>query len=112
MKLDNTKLDPTGSYTTETAQYIMEACGILPYWVASWPQLGTLLEHLNQQYGFGIYEMTGGTLSDDGIYQYPEDPPLAPLISIQTMNGVFYQYLYGIVAIPMEDGAHFVTRMD
>ena len=86
------------------------ACGLIPYWVAEYTGEDTLKEHLDNCYQFGLYEM-GGTVTEDGTYQYPEDPDMPWLAKMSTKEGTLYQYLYGIVAIPTEDG-YFVTRMD
>jgi len=87
-----------------------EACGLIPYWVAEYAGENTLKEHLAKCYQFGLYEM-GGVVTEDGTYQYPEDEDLPWIAKMETKDGMLYQYLYGIVAIPTKDG-HFVTRMD
>lgn len=118
----NIKIDPTGKITEDAPkgqlkEHILDACGLIPHWVVSWnkePEAGpkALFDFLDITYGFGMHKM-GGTLDADGTYRYPQDPPLYPLISMETRDGTLYQYDYGIVAIPMGDqGGHFITRMD
>jgi len=110
-------IDPTGNYRLfgNTEHELMEACGLIPMWVREWsasPTQRTLKEYLSDAYGFGLYEMTGGQIDPEtGIYSYPEDPELKPLMSIDTDEGVLYIYEYAIVAIPTVHG-YFITRMD
>ena len=89
----------------------LEACGLIPHWVKGhvWTDIN-LKEHLSKCYQFGLYEM-GGEVAEDGTYQYPGDDDLPWIVKMHTPDGILYQYLYGIVAIPTEDG-YFVTRMD
>ena len=92
----------------------LEACGLIPHWVADYT-LGNntetdLKEHLAKCYTFGLYEM-GGEVAEDGTFQYPGDDDLPWIVKMDTPDGILYQYLYGIVAIPTKDG-YFVTRMD
>jgi hypothetical protein len=108
------KIDPLKDFGSAPREHVIEACGVLPNWVAEWyvmrataQRIGedfdvTLKDHLDQRYGFGLYEFTGST----------EDPPLKPLITIDMDDlGKFHQYQYAICAIPV-DGGYFVTRMD
>jgi len=89
----------------------LEACGYIPYWVDDYNNTETgLKEHLANCYQFGLYEM-GGEVLEDGTYRYPGDDDLPWIVKMTTPDGILYQYLYGIVAIPTEEG-HFVTRMD
>ena len=97
----------------------LEAAGLIPHWVADYvideettsyaPSIG-LKKHLADCYQFGLYEM-GGEVAEDGTYQYPGDDDLPWIVKMNTPDGTLYQYLYGIVAIPTEEG-YFVTRMD
>lgn len=93
----------------------MDTLGLIPFWVFEWNNVDdadmTLKDYLDKRYGYGLYEMDKSTISSKGVYSYPDDPDLYPIAKMDTRAGVFYQYDYGIVAIPTEDG-HFVTRMD
>jgi hypothetical protein len=120
------KIDPLKDFGSAPREHVIEACGVLPNWVAEWyvmrataQRIGedfdvTLKDHLDQRYGFGLYEFTGSTVDEDGTYHADndEDPPLKPLITIDMDDlGKFHQYQYAICAIPV-DGGYFVTRMD
>ena len=111
------ELDPNNHYKEQTGDYLLESCGFIPYWVNNWFQLALpydLKEFLTKSYGFGnLSELKGGKITKKGNYKYPEDPLLYPLLKVSTPEGYFYQYPYGIVAIPLGyKKGHFVTRMD
>lgn len=110
----NITIDPHDKFNGAPESRILEACGLIPMWVADWirsPTQKTLKEYLDDVYGFGLYEMTGGRIDDNGAYHYPDDPTLYPLIQIETDEGTFFMYEYSIVAIPTVNG-YFITRMD
>jgi hypothetical protein len=75
----------------------------------------TLQEHMAECYRFGLHPMTGGTVGEDLIYQYPEDPPLYPILQwVDTRTGaefVFYQHAICAMRQAPED-EWFITRMD
>ena len=111
-------------YFTEykmTHEQIMEALGLLPIWVRDWIVLDdakelegeTLKNYMGDQYGFGMYRF-GGYITDDGkhVTEFEDDDDLDWIAQMKTPMGNVYFYPYGIVAIPIEDGEHFITRMD
>jgi len=118
-------LDPTKSFKAAEPRHLCEALGVLPYWVNDWISASSeaadggssydqdLKAFMEQAYGFPLVEIEGGTVAEDGVYQskYEDDSPMPPIALIQTPAGKYFQYDYGIVAIPTSDG-HFVTRMD
>ena len=92
----------------------MDVLGLPPHWALN-PFFFhmPLKEALEIQYGFGsLIEMNGGTVTDEGTYLYPDDPPLEPLIKIERGDETYYQYDYAIIAIVQKSGETFVTRMD
>jgi hypothetical protein len=108
-------LDPCAEFTTTSDNDIAETCGILPYWIINETnEKLTMLEIFNEQYSFGVHEMTGGTINTEtGVYSYPEDPDLIPLIKLEKQGETMYQYHYGIVAIVNDTTDEtFVTRLD
>lgn len=105
-------IDPLDKYNAPDEQ-LLEACGLLPYWVVDDRYMDLpLKEALDKQYQFGLYEITGGKVDSLGIYKYPEDPELYPILVIVRKDETFFQYPYGMVAIVQEDGSSFVCRMD
>ena len=93
----------------------IEAGGFIPIWVQQYEEVYDIIEmslkeYLDKTYQFGLHEM-GGEVLEDGTYRYPGDDDLPWILRMDTPDGTMYQYMYGIVAIPTEDG-YFVTRMD
>lgn len=109
--------DPTSNYEAPT-EAIIEACGFVLGWVvAHEPTVSnmTLKEHLEACYGFGeLHEMKGGEVTESGIYKYPEDPDMHPLVFITLEGGAeFLMWRHAICA--MRDNQKqdwYVTRMD
>lgn len=107
------KYDPLNKFSEHSEYEIHNSLGFIPGWALNEEYLfKPLKEALDDQYGFGLFEMKGGEITKDGIYKYPRDPELYPLIKIIRHDEILYQYLYGIVAIVQKDGSSFVTRMD
>lgn len=105
-------LDPLGHYKHVDIGTLTDSLGMLPGWVMNPDYDGIpLRQALDEQYGFGLHEMIGGEVDASGIYRYPEDPDLYPLLEIKRGEETFYQYPYAIVAIRGPEGV-FVTRMD
>ena len=106
------EIDPYQKFTNVDEDTILNALGFIPSWAAN-PEFinQPLKEALDTQYGFGLYEITGGTI-EDGIFKYPGDPDLYPLFKLYRGNEILYQYEHAIVAIIQEDSSAFVTRMD
>ena len=92
---------------------VIQACGLILPWVRNALLDKPLQPQLEEQYGFPVIEMTGGTIHENGLYSYPEDPDLKPLVQvIRPKTGeTFWQYDYGIIAIRSPAG-DYVTRMD
>ena len=115
--LGKAAIDPHDMWPS-SPEDVFSWCGFLPNWVTEYGQANhltmTLKQHLDNCYGFGLYEMKGGKVEDDGSYTYPDDPTLHPLIQIELEGGAeFLQWEHGICAMRQsatEDW--FVTRMD
>jgi hypothetical protein len=107
-------LDPLDQYKDYTVPQMAEWLGFLPGWVINPAhQAEPLAEALKNQYGFGpLTEMKGGYVDEAGVYHYPDDEDLYPLVAIERGWEMFYQYPYAIVAIRAGTGETFVTRMD
>lgn len=96
-------------------EHLVESLGVLPYWVteAVLFQEDNIEEYLERRYGYPLHKFNG-TVADDGTYssEYEEDPDMPYVGKMQTHKGTVYFYPYAMVAIPANDGTHFVTRMD
>ena len=106
----NIIIDPLKKFNVPP-ETIIEACGIIPNWVfnKSLMHIDTL-EALKTQYQFPTYPM-GGEIDKEGIYHYPEDPDLYPLVKMVRGEDIIYQYDYGIVAVITPDKVTII-RMD
>ena len=106
-------IDPTEHYENVPPERLIEAIGILPHWVDN-NDPRSAKEQFQQKYQFGCCEMPGGTVDENGVYNYPEDPPLYPFYSLERDNEMIYFYNYAMVAVVLKDEARttYVTRMD
>tara|TARA_R110000787_G_scaffold196103_1_gene307368 strand:+ start:118 stop:462 length:345 start_codon:yes stop_codon:yes gene_type:complete len=104
-------------YKDTPDRHLIEALGILPIWVKEWAtgwnHYGNdLLRYMSDVYGFGTLYKFGGEVLDDGTYRSQDDPDMPWMGKMDTPNGTAYFYEYSILALPMVDGSHYVTRMD
>ena len=117
VEMTNT-FDPLKKYK---GQPLREAMGLIPYFIIEAATRGPtgareVLDYMNEAYGFGGPEMTGGTIEEDGTYTYPEDPDLYPYAKFNlsgpegSIADVFV-YPYAIVAV-RDDKETLLTRMD
>ena len=116
------QLDPNDKFlpTGVRKQSLIDACGVLPMFFHKCEQQGAetqeeILECIKAQYGFPVVPMEGGEVGADGVYRFPEDPPLHPIMSCTYADWdshvQFLVYQHAIVAIRTE-GATLVTRLD
>jgi len=107
------EIDPLNYYGLVPAIRLVDACGLIPGWVGneafSDQDMKTALD---KQYGYGLHEMTGSTITEEGVHSYPEDPDMYPLIKMERKDETLFMYESAIVAIRQADGTMFVTRMD
>ena len=97
--------------------HLIEALGILPMWVKEWARFGKgidIIKYMTDAYGFGSLYKFGGEVLYDGSYRssYDEDPDMPYVGKMDTPNGTAYFYEAAILALPMPDGKHYITRMD
>ena len=111
-------LDPMGKYSSKPNYEIMGECGLLPLFftravmIQEEPTLDRVWELVDDQYGFGLDRMTGSTVTEDGVWQYPEDPDLYPLMKLQEGDVEMLVYPYALVAMRDTSGRTLCTRMD
>lgn len=101
----------------QTRKHLIETLGILPIWVKEWIILGSdtdIVKYMTDAYGFGSLYKFKGEVLEDGSYRssYDEDPDMPWVGKMDTPNGTAYFYDYAILALPMPDGSHYITRMD
>ena len=104
----------TENHPTATPFELQELCGALLPWVYDAEEEVDLIEVLSNSYGFGrLMELRGGELSETGAYNFPGDPELLPICSIDRKHEMVYIYHYGIVGIMYKDDRKpFITRLD
>jgi len=112
------KVDPTGQYKNVARHRLVDALGIVPSFVsyaaveATEPTARAVLDAMAEAYGFYMGDMEGGTVDAEGVYQYPDDPPLYPLVRWKLDDDVtVYMYQFAIVAVQDKDTT-IITRMD
>jgi hypothetical protein len=111
-------IDPNKQFTRASSDRIMEACGIIPgfAWEAEeHAEAGRDAVHqaMEKCYGFPAPPSnTGASIDENGVYTYPDDPPLHPLMEIGLGHGVTVRiYQHAFVAIS-DAGGTIITRMD
>ena len=101
----------------QTSKHLSNTLGILPIWVKEWIIFGSdtdIIKYMTDAYGFGSLYKFGGEVLDDGSYRssYEEDADMTWVGKMDTPNGTAYFYEAAILALPMPDGKHYITRMD
>ena len=98
-----------------TASNVEDMLGVLPYWVGEYILYGRdmdIVGFMTERYGFGeLYKFKGEVLPN-GTYKSEDDPDLPYVARMNTPSGNVYFYQYAMLALPLPDGSHFVTRMD
>ena len=102
----------------ECLEHAIEWCGLIPEFIQAAVYAETLgaeqfMDKMCEEYGFGRHEM-GGELSDSGgIYRYPDDPDMYPIVMfmIPDCKVDVYVYNYGIVAVEDMENT-IIVRMD
>jgi hypothetical protein len=114
-------MDPLSQYQKETDYHLMAAMGLLPYFVAEVsngsPSGGAeALEAMSGCYGLPVNNMLEsglGSVSEVGVYSYPEDPDMYPYAEFGVGTEIqIFVYPYGMVYIRDEDGFEAMVRMD
>ena len=104
--------DPLNKHNYYTDDQIQELCGLLSFWLISGQQL-SLKSRLIDNYAFYSGPMKGGTLTEEGVYSYPQDSDLYPLARFESEGEICFIFEYGIVGVyTKSDGETWVTRMD
>ena len=99
-----------------TASNVEDMLGVLPDWVGEFILYGwkkmDIVGFMTERYGFGeLYKFKGEVLPN-GTYKSEDDPDLPYVARMNTPSGNVYFYQYAMLALPLPDGSHFVTRMD
>ena len=90
-----------------------EHVGMIPYWLSeddidpAWRQLDKHYQH-----GGGWRPFKGHTMNEDKSLEYPGDPALHPIASMELRDELILMYEYSWVAVVQKDGSFEVCRMD
>ena len=106
--------DPLNEYGDQKIADLVNACGYLPGWAIEKEPDESMAEALERRYVFYAGQMTGGAVTPEGVYTFPDDPPLYPYIAIrdQESDETMYVYPYAIVAITHPERPQWVSRCD
>ena len=127
-------LDPNQSHTnhwlenttaSQKEQFIWGCCGLIPKFFleacdkvqdSKDVSLDNLASHMDAIYQFGGFNTHpwSGTLTSKGVYQYPDDPDLHPLVILEQDGFQCLIFEYGITAIRKKDdlATYKVARFD
>lgn len=106
-------IDPLKKYTTAGYDVMANMIGPIPTWV-NFDDKRPFSEQVQEKYPFGdvtSWDVSSSTVSDEGVYSYPGDPDLSPLMSWGRGDDRMYLYEYGIIAF-VEDGVLKMGRVD
>lgn len=108
----HTDLDPNQAFPQAAPIDLIKACGYIPGWIMSNPDL-PMRDALDTNYAFagGFQPFDGPSLDAQGRFLYPGDPPLDPLLVLTRGNETLRQYKYGLVALTTGDKTEF-ARLD
>lgn len=96
---------------------IREACGLLPFFAIEGPG-PTMAKNMEGNYNFFFGWSKGHTtVTEDGIYSYPEDPDMYPLVRLDAVTEegqkeTIFIYDHAIVAYMLDGEFQGSTRMD
>lgn len=95
-------IDPNNQLSNNTG--VMEACGLIPFWLLHPLTLDlSAQECLEKHYMFGCnWTMLGereGEITQEGVFCYPGDEDLHPILKVIRGEDIIYQYSFGIVSI-------------
>lgn len=110
--------DPSGAFPHAGPDLLEEAAGIIPHFFATalerahvrdeTPTLGLVSDYMSDIYGFGGFSYPmGGKITPEGVYKYPDDPDLPPIVTIAGEGLRLYVYEYGVTALT--DGDRTIT---
>ena len=108
-------IDPLFHYRQKYEHHqIIEMLGFIPNFFkdALENHTLTLAESMAEAYGFPSPVMNGGDVATNGVYTYPQDPPLYPLAFLSSRRGVVWLSTHGITAICEIGQKHVMYRFD
>jgi hypothetical protein len=108
----NFHVDPLNKFPHASQNELIYSCGFLTGWIMQADSTETIKEALLRNYAYFMGEMKGGTLSNDGVFSYPEDEDLYPVALFELDGEKCFIFPHAIVGIINKDGSTWMTRMD
>ena len=112
-------IDPTKGFKHAPLKALYEVMGLLPYITLAGFDNGVgdtvaaVYKGMVTAYGFGDMSYKGGSVDEEGVYRYPEDPPLAPVARFEREGTPVKVYIYQYALICVTDGENAIfSRMD
>lgn len=110
------KLDPCDKHRDKKWNFVMAIIGSVPEWfITEEDKHGVLpkaIDIINKNYPFGFHPMNGITINEDGVFSYPDDPYIYPIVKFNWGDETIYQYEFGWVAIVDSNGNSKTARLD
>lgn len=108
------QVDPLNHFRPQGVkpEALVKACGVLLEWVDD-SDRRPAREQYDHHYNYGpLHESTGGSITEEGIFMYPQDPPQYPMVKGRMRHETIYIYQHAFVAIVNDNGNIFRTRID
>jgi hypothetical protein len=104
-------LDPCDKYPN---MQLLERCGYIPNWALAADPCESMAHAIERQYPYYGGQLSGGSVTSEGVYTYPNDPDLYPFIKIENPETMetLYQYPHDIVVITHPDRPVWASRCD
>ena len=105
-------LDPTGQHYKDgtTMKSIVDVCGLLLKWGAD-DTYDNFKDRMEKNYRYFHSWRTTTDIDEDGVYHYPEDPPLYPFVSMRHKGDIMYLFPHQMVAIVSPE-CTIISRFD
>lgn len=105
--------DPCNHFNLEP-EILAEPCGVLIEWSVYALRAEDTLKELKEFYQFPSPRMDGYVDPETGVYLYPDDPPLYPLLNVRNKqnNKNIFLYRHAMIAVKITDSEYYMMRMD
>ena len=108
-------IDPNDYYTDVNHHKIVGRCQVIINWALNPSYVKSPFKTaVLDQYLYGANFCMGGIIDHNGVYRYPGDPPLNPLLKITRNDDILYFYEADIIAMKdaNQEGGYYITRVD
>jgi hypothetical protein len=114
------EVDPLRAFEKAPEDHLVSAAGLIPYFAVEALQehpegpARDVYDKMVSIYGFGDFSGAfTGTVSEEGVYSYPEDPDLSPIMKLYFPGSPVEVFVYQYAIIAVRDDQETITsRMD